>query len=457
MWKQALTTGVWLSLLVASVITSNARGAEPGVVKLETLAFQDTADAPAPAPPKPEPKPAAQPATPKASTPDSTQPEAKPDAAPTAAPKAATPPAEVKPDSNAQPAPVTRPQPSPFSGLRMPSGRRSFLSRVARAPDMFGDFNTLSVAEVNPSMSFSNPNPVVTVPAGGAVRRYKNEQARALPTDRAFVFFNHFHNAVELNDFTGSDSANINQFTLGVERTLGDGDWSIEFRLPIATETDLATTDTSAHSDGLGNLAVTLKKLLYDDDALAVALGLAVTAPTGDNADVSFFGADLTIENEAVHMLPYLAMQFTPDDNWFFHVFGQVDVAANGDGVRVDDGFQVFTGRIVEQTLMFLDVSAGYWWLRTDVPDATGLTGLASVVELHYSTALNDAHSPEFGFITVGNRDNRFDVVNLTLGLHSEWHGDTALRLAAVVPLRSRGENRFFDAEFQVALIKRLR
>ena len=200
-----------------------------------------------------------------------------------------------------------------------------------------------------------------------------------------------------------------------------------------------------------------MKRLLYSDSDLAVALGLAVTAPTGDDADISYFGARLTIENEATHLLPYLAVQYTPDEDWFFHAFGQVDVAANGDGLRLINGPDVFTGRTVDQTLMFLDASAGYWWMRDNSPDSTGLTGLASVLELHYSTALNDAHSTQLDFLSVGNRDNRFDAVNLTMGLHTEWEGDTALRLAAVVPLRDSGENRFFDAEFQVALIKRFR
>lgn len=412
------------------------------------------------------------------------QPEATPDAAattaqPPAKPVAPTakPAAQPKPappatpaDGKAPPAteklkedkPPVKPAPpavrpldsplSPFSNLQMPAGRRPFLSRLSRTPDLFGDFNTLSVAQIGGSFM----DDVVSVPGGGAVRRYKNEQARALPTDRAFVFFNHFHNALEISDFSGNRSDDINQFTFGAEKTFGDGDWSVEIRLPLATESDLATEFNHVQSDGLGNLVVTLKKLLYADSAVAAALGLAVTAPTGDNANIEFSGTFVTIENEAVHLLPYFALQVAPDDNWFFHAFAQVDVAANGDGVQYVAGQFVDTGRIVEQTLMFLDVSAGYWWMRTDVPDASGLTGLASVIELHYTTALNDAHTTEVGFLTVGNLDNRIDVLNLTLGLHSEWKGDTAVRLATVVPLRRSSENRFFDTEIQLAIIKRL-
>jgi hypothetical protein len=378
-----------------------------------------------------------------------------------------TPVPPVKPEDPAKPKEPTPPavvQPldsplSPFSNLRAPAGRRPFLSRLSRTPDLFGDFNTLSVAQIS-SGAMSSSDPVVSVPGGGATRRYKNEQARALPTDRVFAFFNHFHNAVDISGFGGNRSDDINQFTFGVERTFDNGNWSVEIRLPVATETDLANTVSRAQTDGLGNLVVTLKKLLYADSQVAVALGLAVTAPTGDDLDVEFSGFPVRIENEAVHLLPYLALQVAPDDNWFFHAFAQVDVAADGDSVRVVDPFAqiptVDSGRLVEQTLMFLDVSAGYWWMRTDTPDSSGLTGLASVLELHYSTALNDAHITEVGFLSVGNITNRFDVVNLTIGLHSEWNGNTSVRLATVVPLRRSEENRFFDTELQLAIIKRL-
>jgi hypothetical protein len=435
MFRRTSVVNTWTACLTGLIVAS----------------FIQTADAQAdpekPADPKataqPKPVPPAKPADGKTPAPPE-----KPDEP--AKLKEPTPPAVVQPLDS----PL-----SPFSNLRLPAGRRPFLARLSRTPDLFGDFNTLSVTQIS-SGFMSQSDSVVSVPGGGAVRRYKNEQARALPTDRVFAFFNHFHNAVDISGFGGNSSDDINQFTFGVERTFDNGNWSVEIRLPVATETDLANDVSHAQTDGLGNLVVTLKKLLYADSQVAVALGLAVTAPTGDDVDIEFSGFPVRIENEAVHLLPYLALQVAPDDNWFFHAFAQVDVATNGDGVRVVNPFAgpptVDSGRLVEQTLMFLDVAAGYWWMRTDTPNSCGLTGLASVLELHYSTALNDAHIAQVGFLSVGNLDNRIDVVNLTLGLHTEWHGNTSVRLATVVPLRRSRENRFFDSEIQLAFIKRL-
>ena len=101
------------------------------------------------------------------------------------------------------------------------------------------------------------------VPLGGGMRRFKNEQARALPTDRVFAAYNHFHNAVELKSFdptTGnqqSDSGNIDQYTVGVEKTFDDGNWSLEVRMPFSGGTSIGVPAFQVDSDGVGNLSGT--------------------------------------------------------------------------------------------------------------------------------------------------------------------------------------------------------
>jgi hypothetical protein len=168
---------------------------------------------------------------------------------------------------------------------------------------------------------------------------------------------------------------------------------------------------------------------------------------------VSFAGSNSRIEfkNDAVHLLPYLALQSSPDENWFFHAFTQVDIAANENKINVQGiGFSE-SDSLADQTLLYLDASAGYWWYRT--ANDSGLTGLASVVELHYTTTLNDADTANLSGAFIGNFENRYDVLNLTAGVHSEWSGNTAVRVAVVVPL-DRNE-RFFDSEAQVSVIRR--
>ncbi len=380
---------------------------------------------------------------------------------------------------------------NPFTTLPNSPNRQPYLARLSRAPDMFGDYYNPLTVGVNvpgngvngPGNGVNGPSDITSnaiarvslgsiladVPLGGGTRRFKNEHARALPTDRVFFYYNHFHNALELNQgVPGSPgqanvNASVDQFTLGFEKTFLDGIWSVDVRMPFSGSTDLALTETRLNSDGVGNLAVTLKRLMYADESFAAALGLAVTSPTGSDATLFFptLPGRVDISNDSVHLLPYAAIQFTPDDRWFFNGFLQVDVAANGNEVTfVSPGAQQ-TGRINEQTLMYLDGAAGYWWFQSD--DNDGLTGVASVLEFHYTTTLNDVQAAQSlgtqdplnpAGIQISNGANHVDVVNMTLGLHTVWWNNTFVRAAAVVPLRD-GTNRFFDAEAQVSLIRR--
>ena len=107
-----------------------------------------------------------------------------------------------------------------------------------------------------------------------------------------------------------------------------------------------------------------------------------------------------------------------------------------------------------DQTLLYLDVAVGYWWFQRDSDEF--LNGLASVFEVHYTTALNNASKVSTGDQTVlfGNSSNRFDVVNATMGLNASLARNTQLRAAFVLPLRD-GTNRFFDSEFMVGVTYR--
>lgn len=341
---------------------------------------------------------------------------------------------------------------SPFSSLRTPANRQPFLARLTRTPDLFGDTFVPITAFIDLQQTVAPQFVFADLPLGGGTRRFKNEHAKAMPADRVFFFYNHFHNAADLQTDQDSSSEHIDQFTFGFERMSDDGLWSIEMRMPFSTGIDNAATGVDVQASGTGNLVATLKRLLVADENFAAALGLAVVAPTGSDVNITFPNSTrrLEVSNEAVHLLPYAAIQVVPDDRWFFHGFLQVDVAANSNSVLFDDGNAVQTADLSEQTLLYLDASAGYWWFRSD--ETEGLTGLASVAELHYTTTLNDADRVNLGTAQVENFENRFDVVNFTAGVHTEWNRDTSVRAAVVVPL-DRSE-RFFDSEAQLSVIR---
>lgn len=428
----------------------------PGHASIRSVSFNAFAQNEANATPQQAPPAQKQPpAKPSTTKPDTTS---KPPATPAAtqdSKKPASPADSTQTPNPAPPEPLT-----PFSSLQSPSGQQQpFLNnRLSRTPDIFGDsFIPLSAGiDLGGLTGMTNLNNADTdIPIGGGMRRFKNEHARALPTDRVFVLYNHFHNALELRANNQSTTNSVDQFTFGFEKTSEDELWSFEVRMPFSGEADLSAGGTNVQADGVGNLVATLKRLLYSDSTFAAALGLAVVAPTGSDASVTVDNSDVRIdfENKSTHLLPYLAVQITPDDNWFFHAFCQVDAAANRNDVTLTVGNITETDSLADQTLLYLDASAGYWWYRAN--DDEGLTGLASVVELHYTTALENADVAELSGVEIGNFENRFDVLNLTAGVHSEWNGNSALRVAIVVPLDR--DERFFDSEVQVSFIRRFR
>jgi hypothetical protein len=299
------------------------------------------------------------------------------------------------------------------------------------------------------------------LPLGGGSQHFKNEYARALPTDRVFGFYHYFGNALQTNGIGPGNSASksVSRFTLGVEKTFFDGNDSIEIRMPFTSQVSLATPGLAYDSNGVGNLVIGLKHLLYLESDQTLAVGLAVSTPTGSSLQVQRFntaGTPTTIDlgNNAVHLVPYLAYQATPDDVWFFNGFLQLDTPTNGNSVRVTDNGKTQSLTVTDQTLLYLDATVGYWWWHNE--EAEFLNGLASVFEVHYTTALNNATSVSSAnrIISFGNSANRFDVVNVTLGLNAALARNTQLRAACVLPLRD-GTNRFFDSEFTVGLIYR--
>jgi hypothetical protein len=81
------------------------------------------------------------------------------------------------------------------------------------------------------------------------------------------------------------------------------------------------------------------------------------------------------------------------------------------------------------------------------------------MVELHYTSTMQDADmlavfstpsalDPSLAILR--NPANRFDILNLTTGLHFNVTQLSDLRVGVVVPLRPGG-NRQFDSEIQVS------
>lgn len=333
---------------------------------------------------------------------------------------------------------------------------------------MFGDSFIPLTATIRSgeSVSQSQGTSVLDLPLAGGSRRFKSEHSRAMPTDRVFGTYHHFHNALEANSLTPggrSTDVNVDRFTLGLEKTFLEGNASVELRLPLSVPVSLTTLDSMYRTDTVGDLVVTLKGLLYSDESQAVALGLAINTPTGNDLTVTLpdpdfrdGGASFTLDNNAVHLIPFLAYQAAPTEDFFFNSFLQFDTPTNANSVQVRNSEVpgVDHLKVTDQTLMYVDTSFGYWMFRD--PDAEFLTGLAGLLELHYTTALTDSDvvTDRNNIVTFGANSGSLDALNLTIALHTEIARSTVVRAGYVTPLRD-GNHRFFDSEFTIAVIFR--
>lgn len=342
--------------------------------------------------------------------------------------------------------------------------------RLARTPDMLGDSFLpqfqLTLQPLNIFNGLFATSPVVT--AGGSSRTKISEHNKPLPVDRFYLNYNHFHNAVQRLAFNGFGEAviqseNVNRFTLGGERTLRDGNASVELRLPLTSYPDLDATlpligpagRFKSDSGTVGNLSLIGKHLLINAEDLIVSAGLGIEFPTGADGGVLTGETLFNLENESLFLQPFLAMSLD-NGTAFVHSFLQVDVDVKGSPLSVSNIAvpvpPVGLGELQQPTLVHWDTSAGIWLFRSD--NDTGLTGVAGIAEFHLSSATSAAGRvagtvPTLGGpvnFQMGSAADRYTATYLTTGLHTEIGTHRTIRVAGVFPLRD-GVSRFFDAE----------
>lgn len=339
------------------------------------------------------------------------------------------------------------------------SPARSFSSytRLARAPNMFGDFIGLGQVLV---ANRTEGTVTSDLPIGGGSSFKIGENNKPIPVDRIYFNFNGFQNAVQFTEQLGPNAgprdANLNRYTFGFEKTFLAGDASIDVRLPLTDGFQGASPAFAVDTGEYGNISMFFKHLIYRDDIHALSYGCGVGLPTGSNTDVFVNGSPVTLQNEAVHLMPFIGYYSMPSEDWFYQAFLQLDFAANGNDV-VGGAPGRSLGRLNDQNLFQTDFSLGRWLYRNY--DSGYSRGLAGVLELHYTSTMQDADVLNVAVVTArsgtiggqfGNPANRSDILNLTAGLHWQLTDLSNFRVGCAIPLRN-DPDRQFDTEIQAS------
>ncbi len=347
--------------------------------------------------------------------------------------------------------------------------RRYHSDRLYSTPNMFGDsfFSRGQILGLTPSTHGG----IIDIP--GVQRAKIAENNSPLPRDRAYFTYQHFHNAIRAEDFSWEVPGyafrqvdfSVNRYVVGFERAFLDNLFSADIRIPFQDTTwfnaspwppfpgvnDFLFT-ARTDSGSLGNISVTVKGLLHESERCAISAGLMVDVPTGPSVSGEMYFMPYRLENESVHLGPFVGALYRPGDNWFCQGFLQVDVDLNGNSFHVNDWTDtpIEVGVVQDQTLLYVDLSVGRWLLRR--PRSSFLTGVAGLLEFHYTTTLENADLvtaswPPPGLLQVGNSFGHVDITNLTAGLHFQCRRGLDLRVAAVAPLQSSDSDRSFDFE----------
>lgn len=335
--------------------------------------------------------------------------------------------------------------------------------RLASVPNMFGDAFFPTGQVIIGEVDGSNFNDVgaFTLPGAGGSRRVKiGENNKSLPDDRIYFMYNHFHNVLTFQDFTGfppgqnTARQSVDRYTAGIEKMFFDDLWSIEVRMPLTGNVDYASPLYGVEGGNVGNLAVILKNLVYSSENCAVAVGVGFDTPTGSDVDARFGGSTLSFQNDAFHILPYVGMIHTHEDAFFMTAFAQVDLATGGNEVLFDNQS---LGDFNEQNLLYLDLAVGTYLLND--PYARRLTSVAVSGELHYTSTMQDtdviAANDFFNALQISNPYNRQDILNGTVAIQFSVANTTNFRFAGVFPMGTDIDERVFDSELQFQVNRR--
>jgi hypothetical protein len=179
---------------------------------------------------------------------------------------------------------------------------------------------------------------------------------------------------------------------------------------------------------------------------------MGVGLPTADDVTVrTADGTELVrIENESVHLLPFIGGLYMPNERYYAQAMFQLDIDASGSPVYLNNlqGSVPFAGRINDSTYFYASLNAGCWLYRGSSADR--LSGISPVVELHYNKSLTDFDTVSAGNLRVGEFGTNFEMINAVAGVNFEFFRASQLQAAYVAPL-TQGNDRVFDGEFRVS------
>ena len=271
------------------------------------------------------------------------------------------------------------------------------------------------------------------------------ENNSVIPRDRIGFHFDSLQTVqtglIDNGGVVQRSSRNLQEYRFWGEKTFLNENISLDLIVPLyySTDPNIDTLQAFANPTPLagqfGDLAFGLKALVWEDADKAYSAGVRVEAPTGPDSLVAPLGTDLGgFDMDAWYFTPWIGGQWTPGTNWF--ASGFLSYRLNSGPITARNGF---ASRSVRQpTYLFADLAIGRWIVQRE--GQGGLTSLAPVVELHYTTTPTSGTSQGRGTsFTYGSGRllGKTDYLNITGGLNGTINDDWQFGIGAALPLRT--------------------
>ena len=223
-------------------------------------------------------------------------------------------------------------------------------------------------------------------------------------------------------------SRNLQEDRFWGEKTFFNENISLDLIVPLYYSTD-PNIDTAQEFENptplagqFGDLAFGLKALVWEDADKAYSAGVRIEAPTGPDFLIDQIIGDPGLDMDAWYFTPWIGGQWTPGTNWF--ASGFLSYRLNSGPIGNGQGPTAVVANVRQPTYLFADLAIGRWIVQRE--GQGGITSLAPVVELHYTTTPSSGTvlaRTNFSYSS-GRLLGKTDYLNITGGLNGTFNDD---------------------------------
>lgn len=280
--------------------------------------------------------------------------------------------------------------------------------------------------------------------AGAAVVGRSKIATNNSPLPRSRMYFNYdYMNNVPLD----ADGVSVNRFTPGFEFAFGQNDRaSIEFRLPYAStlSSDIRLGGQTESGDiEVGDLFLAYKQILHQSSDIVVSGGISLTLPSTNDLTIRMADGStaVLVENQAVHLMPFLGTIANLTDRVFYQGFIQVDIDVTGNHIVTNGGLD---SRLRDTSRLYTDGALGYFLRRRgEKPDAV-FDAIIPTFELHYERQLQHSNTVSDGVFVLGTSNNDYQSnLNMVFGSTFEVCSGESIAIGYAVPIGDSSDQMF--------------